>query len=99
MKVNSKEMAGVPVETRSGWPVGRVASFDFDADSGHLQTLRVKPSGLVANLLGEELLVSWDAIVSMSFKKVVITDASVPERARAIAKAEPAAPSAMLKEG
>jgi len=35
----------------------------------------------------------------MSFKKVVITDASVPERARAIAKAEPAAPSAMLKEG
>jgi len=53
MKVNSKEMAGVPVETRSGWPVGRVASFDFDADSGHLQTLRVKPSGLVANLLGE----------------------------------------------
>lgn len=99
MKVNSKEMAGVQAETRSGWPVGKVASFDFDADTGHLQAVRVKPGGLVANLLGEELLVSWDAVISMSEEKVVITDASVPERARAIARTEPAAPSAMLKEG
>lgn len=99
MTLNSKEMAGVAVETRSSWPVGKVASFDLDADTGHLKQLRIKPGGLVANLLGEELIVSWDAVISMSPEKVVIADAAVPERARAIAKVEPAAPSAMMKEG
>ena len=99
MTVNTKEMAGVPVETRSGQPVGKVASFDLEKTTGHLVTLQVKPLGLVAGLTHEHLMIPWSAIVEMSQKKVVIADAAVMAGTEALAQTKPVASPTLMKEG
>lgn len=70
MVLNTKQFIGLPVVTRSEQKVGKVASFDVDSLTGRLITLYVAPSGLVARLRVEELLVSWDAIVEITADRV-----------------------------
>ncbi len=99
MTVNTKDMVGVPVETRSGQPVGKVASFDLEQTTGHLVTLQVKPLGLVAGLTHEHVIVPWNAIVEMGPQKVVIADGAV-NAAETLAQANPMATPTptMMKE-
>ncbi len=87
--MNTREMVGTPVVTRSGQPVGKVASFDLDQATGRLVTLHVKTPGLVPGLHGDELLVSWDAIIEMTPKQVTIMDGLGEMGASAIVQAEP----------
>lgn len=77
MVLNTKQFIGLPVVTRSEQKVGKVASFDIDNLTGRLVTLYVAPSGLVARLRVEELLVSWDAIVEITADRVVIADSVI----------------------
>ena len=99
MNVNSKELVGANVETRSGEHVGKLASLDFDANTGHLASVRVLLPGIISGLLSDEAIVDWSNVIEVMPNKVVISDGAVPARARAVASAEPAAPAAMLKEG
>lgn len=77
MNVNSKQMSGVSVFTRSGRLLGRLVSMDFDADTGHLVAIHVS-SGLVKGLLANELVIAWSDVMEMTMEKVVVADASVP---------------------
>ena len=79
MLMNVKDMLGVRVETRSGSHVGKVGGFEFEVETGHLRNMHVKHGGLVAGLMSEHLLVSWDAIIELSSEKVIIADAAVAE--------------------
>lgn len=98
MNVNSKEMGGVQVETRSGMTVGKVASFDLDGATGRLVSMRVKSRGLAA-VMADELIVSWDAIVEITPEKVVVMDGWRPVGSEALAQAVPAVPApTMMKE-
>lgn len=100
MNVNTKAMVGVPVVTRAGTSVGKVASFDLDTQSGRLATLHVKTRGLVRGLMDDELLISWEAIVEMTPEQVVVTERVVKAPVEALAKAGPAISSpSMMKEG
>ena len=99
MHLNTKDMMGVGVETRSGRRVGKVASFDLDQATGRLVTLQVKPHGLVAGLTSENLIIPWDAIVELSYERVVIADAVVPAGSSVIAQANTAPSPTLMKEG
>lgn len=92
-------MTGVMVETRSGRRVGKVASFDLDGATGRLVTLQVKPHGLVAGLTSENLIIPWEAIVDMSYERVLIADAVVPAGSSAIAQANTVPSPTLMKEG
>ncbi|MFZ2804004.1 MAG: PRC-barrel domain-containing protein [Patescibacteria group bacterium] len=85
MTVNSKELVNAPVRTQAGQAIGRVASVDFEADTGRLAALHVRIRGMVPHLLDNELLVSWSQIVSITKDEVVVKDTSVPADATAIA--------------
>lgn len=101
MTVNTKEMAGVPVETRSAQPVGKVASFDLDSETGRLTTLRVKTRGLLPGFLSDELLIAWNAIIELGPTRVVVADAAVrqPHESLARAATPSAAPTMMSARG
>ncbi len=86
MNLNSKSFAGTPVQTRSGMTLGRLASLDFDADTGHLVSIRVH-AGLVKGLLADELIIAWSQIVEMKPKKIIVSDTSIPAGASVIALA------------
>ncbi|MSR85156.1 PRC-barrel domain containing protein [Candidatus Uhrbacteria bacterium] len=92
MFVNTKEMTGVPVETRSGRAVGKVASFELDAATGRLVHLCVKSRGLMSGAL----LISWDAIIELSPEKVIVADTAVPVGAESLVQTKPPAPAPTL---
>lgn len=85
MLLNTKEMSGVLVKTRSGQMVGKVSSFDLDSATGRLMRLHVKTGGLVAGLLHNELFVVASSIQEMSQQGVIINDAAVTEESHASA--------------
>lgn len=87
MQLNSKTISGHVVRTRSGMALGKVASLDFDGDTGRLTRLRVKTRGLVPGLMDQELIVTWDQIVEITEKEVVVQDATVPAGGKQLAVA------------
>lgn len=96
MNVNTKEMVGVAVQTKSKQTVGKVASFDLDADTGRAVVMRVKTRGLLPGLLSDELLIEWNAIVELSAERVVIADAAVKQTHEAMARAPSPSPAPTL---
>jgi sporulation protein YlmC with PRC-barrel domain len=86
MAINSKQLMNLPVLTKSGIKVGRLASLDIDADSGKLTAIRVRIPGAVPHLMDREIIVNWPQIVSLSEKEAVIADAVVPVGSKLLAK-------------
>lgn len=74
MTINTKAMKGVPVETKSGLALGKVASFDLDISTGQMVTMHVHAPGLVSGLIADELLVAWEMIIELTPQKVVVSD-------------------------
>lgn len=74
MIVKAKDLLHLPVRTKGGTAVGKVSGIEIQTDTGRMETLLVKPSG---KLLGSELRVAWNQIVSLSDKEAVIQDATV----------------------
>ncbi len=91
---------GVPVRTRMGDRVGKVTSFDVNDLTGRLAVMHVKPSGLVARLSDDELLIPWDAILEMTETLVTVADAVIGASASTLASALVQTPSpTLMKEG
>jgi sporulation protein YlmC with PRC-barrel domain len=86
MRVNTKQLIGMPVDTKSGSALGRVASADFDAETGRIATLHVKARNVIQGLLNEEFLVDWSQIVEITEAHVVVQDTTVPEGVRSFAQ-------------
>lgn len=87
MRLNSKAFAGTPVQTRSGQTLGKVASVNFDSESGRLAGICVKTRGLVPGLLDQELFVAWDQIIEITATAVIVQEGTIPVGARALASA------------
>jgi uncharacterized protein YrrD len=84
MNVNSKRLAGTQVVTSAGQLLGKLASLDFDGDTGHLVAIRVS-TGLVKGLLSDELVIAWNQIVEITSEKITVTDTAIPGGASVIA--------------
>ncbi len=80
MLVNTKQMVGVSVVTRSGQPVGKVHSFNLDVATGQMMHLCVKTRGLVAELLQTELCIDATSVIELSLDRVVVADAVIKVR-------------------
>lgn len=74
MVVNSKKMNGVPVRTVSGQPVGRLASIDFDADTGRMTSVQVRLRGLGL----ETAQIAWSQVSVIHETEIVVADTSIP---------------------
>ena len=100
MLLNTKDLVGVPVITRSDQRVGKVASFDINLYTGRIAVMHVKATGLVARLSEDELLVSWDAILEITAERVIIADGAVHAFANTAATTMSPSPSssALMRE-
>ncbi len=97
MSLNSKALVGVPVRTKIGQTIGKLASLEIDPDTGRISALRVRVRGFVPGLLDDETFVGWSQVVSMDEKEIVVVDAFVPAGAT-LAKNDFVSPPAHLKE-
>ena len=98
MSLNSKRLEGASVVTRSGMRVGKLASFEIDADTGKLTSILVRPTGNVTALLSGDLIIAWSQIISMSEKKIVVSDTVTAVESARLAVASMPSASASLKE-
>ncbi len=74
MLLNTKDLTGVRVETKSGIKLGKLASFNMHAETGRMVSLLVRTSRL-ASVLPEELLIDWHLVMSMEPDRIVVADA------------------------
>lgn len=78
MNVNSKKLEGILVISKMGVRIGRLASVEFDVNTGKLSAILVRPQGMVATLVGADLLIIWNNIISISEEKIIVSDTVTP---------------------
>ncbi|HSD12845.1 MAG TPA: PRC-barrel domain-containing protein [Patescibacteria group bacterium] len=94
MRFRDADLRGVPVVTKSGDKVGKLAAYVIDAGRHEIAQYVVARSSLLSKILPDELLVHPDQVVSLDAEMMVIEDAAVTERAEARRIAERAAEAA-----
>ena len=85
--LDDKTLLKLPVVTKSGTALGKVAGFEFDVDAQAIVRYLVRPKGLAARMLKHPLRVSRDQVVSIDDEKMVVEDALAKEMELARAKA------------
>lgn len=93
-------MTGVPVLTRNGEKIGRVASFVFETDTGRLASVAVQTAGIVSGLFRDELIISWDAVLEITQARVLVMDTAVKVSTHLARKEEmtPASSSTLMRD-
>ena len=76
MNLSSKDLINLPVYTQSEKYLGKVLSFEMDAETQAVIKYYIKAGSLAAGLLGEskELIVSQSQVVSLTEEKMVVED-------------------------
>ncbi len=86
--IDHQRLLKLPVQTKSGTPLGRVDGFDFDIETQVVLRWHVRPKGLAARVLKKPLLISREQVLSIDEEKMVVDDglekAMELEKARAI---------------
>jgi sporulation protein YlmC with PRC-barrel domain len=88
--LRDKEIRGLPVFTKSGDRVGKVAGFVIDADRHEVEQYSITKSRLFSALLPDELLVHRSQVIELTSEKMVIEDAVVAERVAEAVMPQPA---------
>lgn len=76
MSLSSKDLINLPVYTQSDKYLGKVLSFEIDADTQTVIKYYVRAGSLAAELLGEskELIISQNQVISLTEEKMVVED-------------------------
>ena len=77
MKISSKQLIGLSVETESGQVLGTLEDFNLDIDSQSVLEYVVKPSNLVKDLIFKNLIISRGQVVEITDQKIVVEDSVV----------------------
>lgn len=81
MHASQRRLVGLPVRTRSGHPLGKIADFIIDTDTGRIAFLAVRARGFIPGLMDQELRIAWAQVISLSDTEAVVADGSVPSGA------------------
>lgn len=82
MIINSKDLAGLLVETKSGLVLGKIKSFEIDSETQSVLRYIVKSRNLISKLLSKEaneLIISRNQVVSIKGEKMIVEDGVVKE--------------------
>lgn len=80
MQLTDKELLGLPVETKSGQPLGNLSGFEIDIDSQQIKKYFVKPKNIIKNLLAPELIIDYRQVISIFKEKMIVEDNIEKER-------------------
>lgn len=81
MQASQRRLVGLPVRTRSGSDLGKIADFIMDTDTGRMAFLVVRTRGFIPGLMDHELRVAWAQVISLSDTGAIVEDRSVPSGA------------------
>lgn len=85
MQFREKDLRGVPVFTKSGDKIGKLAGFLIDTDQHIVAQYIVARSRVLSRLLPEELSVRPSQVLSLDAEKMVVDDMVIMVEAAAAA--------------
>lgn len=85
MRINHKKLIGVPVLTKSGQAVGKLAEIEVETNNGRIETFIVHTAGPIPAITHNELRVAWSQVVEITEKEIIVLDATVPANASSLA--------------
>ncbi|MEY4745176.1 MAG: PRC-barrel domain [Candidatus Parcubacteria bacterium] len=94
MRFRDADLRGVPVVTKSGEKIGKLAAYVIDAERHEVAQYVVSRSSLLSKIMPDELLIHPTQVISLDAEMMVVEDAAVTERAEARRIAEHAAEAA-----
>lgn len=75
MTLQGKHLLGLPVETQSGQPLGKIQNFSLDPSSHTILQYEVRRHGILKDLLPvTTLLIHASQVVSITEEKMVVED-------------------------
>ena len=80
MKISNDHLVNLPVYTKSGEHLGKVASFELDLDTGKIENFYVK-TGLIEGLWHEQLLIHCSQVIEITEEKMIVEDTVTKVRA------------------
>lgn len=78
MRLCPRKLTGIPVKTRSGNPVGKLADFLVETDTGRIEFLLVRTGVSIPGLMHQELQIAWSQVITLTEKEAIVADGSVP---------------------
>lgn len=84
MRLRVKDIKGLPVETKSGTPLGKVGDVIVEGDDHRVVQYVVRKSHSLAKILPAELLVAREQVVSLDAEKMVVEDLAEAQAAEAV---------------
>ncbi len=87
MILSNKNLIGLPVFSKSGLLLGKIKSFEIEAETQTIVRYSVKTRNLIGNFLSEkdsELVVGRNQVISINEEKMTVDDIleKIAERAR-----------------
>jgi uncharacterized protein YrrD len=80
MRILSRKLNNLPVETKAGEVLGKINGFAVDTDVQSVLEYYIKPAGMVAGLVKNKLIISRGQIIEITAKKMVVDDNVVKEK-------------------
>lgn len=78
--LTDKELRGIPVFTKGGDKLGKIAGVVIDAEYHEIHEYAVSKSRLLSALLPDDLLIHRSQVIELTAERMVVDDASVSER-------------------
>ncbi len=73
MIISSSDLINLPVFTKGGEHLGRVASLDVDIDTHEVRHYYIK-TGLIKGLWHEQIMIAPSQVVSITAEKMIVED-------------------------
>lgn len=74
MKINSKQLKNLSVQTESGQELGVLESFNIDVESQSILEYHIKPSSIVKELIQGALVIPRGQIIDITQEKIIVKD-------------------------
>lgn len=80
LTLTDKELRGIPVYTKSGDKLGKIAGIIVDAEHHEVREYAVSKSRLLSALLPDDLLIHRSQVLELTAERMTVDDAAVSER-------------------
>lgn len=77
--MKAKELINLPVETKSGHKIGRLADFEVDDINQKITTYFVKSHNPIKGLFKDELIISNSQVISLDKEKMIVDDNAISQ--------------------
>lgn len=78
MVMQNNDLINLPVYTKSGEHLGKIASFEVNQDTGKIEKFHVK-TGLIEGLWHEQLVINFTQVVEITEEKMTVDDLDVQQ--------------------